>query len=276
VTVAEALRHGARVLGDTGVENPRQEARLLLGHAMGREMAWLIANPAVEAKPYDDLLARRAAHEPLAYILGHREFWSLDFQVSPATLIPRADSETVIEAAVAVCPDEAIQALDLGTGTGCLLLALLAERPRAVGVGVDIVPAAVALAARNAKALGLSDRAIFLCGDWDAALASARFDLVLGNPPYIPSADIATLMPDVAAHEPSSALDGGADGLAAYRKIVGALPRLLRPGGAAVLELGIGQSEAVAALAVATGFQTGFRADLTGIRRVIVVRRGLY
>ncbi len=271
MTVGEALRHGAALLAAEGVDNPRLDARLLLGHAAGlsREALLRDRGRVVDPMPYHALLARRAAREPVALILGRQEFWSLPFEVSAATLIPRADSEAVIEAALAAVPDRGrVQSiLDLGTGTGCLLLAALTEFPGAWGLGVDRAAEAAALAARNAGALGLTARAAFLCGDWEGAL-SACFDLVLSNPPYIPSGEIAGLMPEVARHEPSRALDGGADGLDAYRHILAALPRLLAPGGTAVLEIGFGQEGPVAALA---GRKVAFRADLGGIPRAVVV-----
>ncbi len=248
---------------------------MLLAHAAGRDISWIIAHPEAEAPRFEGLLARRVAHEPLAYILERREFWSLDFQVSPATLIPRADSETLIEAALAACLVEAPLVLDLGTGTGCLLLAMLRERPGGIGFGVDISPDATALAARNARALGLADRAMFLCGNWDAALTPplGGFDLVLSNPPYIPSRDIAGLMPEVGEYEPLSALDGGADGLRAYRDIIAGLDRLLARTGVAILELGIGQHDDVGRIAAAHGFSSGLRADLAGVPRAIALRR---
>lgn len=271
VTVGEALRHGAALLTAAGVDSPRLDARLLLGHAAGLSREALLRNPGlvVDPMPYHALLARRAAREPVALILGRQEFWSLEFEVSAATLIPRADSEAVIEAALAALPDRGRvrSILDLGTGTGCLLLAALTEFPAAWGVGVDRAAEAVRLAVRNAGALGLAARAAFLCGDWDGAL-SARFDLVLSNPPYIPGGDIAGLMPEVARHEPGGALDGGADGLDAYRSILAALPRLLAPGGIAVLEIGFGQADDVAALA---GGPVAFRADLSGTPRAMIL-----
>lgn len=215
------------------------------------------------------MLARRAAREPLAYIVGWQEFWSLRLAVSPATLIPRADTETLIEAAFAARPAGVSRVLDLGTGTGALLLAALTEYPGAWGLGVDRDPAAAALARHNAVALGLSHRASIVCGNWADAVATG-FDLILSNPPYIPASDIAGLMPEVARYEPGAALDGGPDGLAAYRTIIADLSRLLRPGGLAVLELGIGQRDAVAALAAPIG-RVASRRDLAGIERALLI-----
>jgi release factor glutamine methyltransferase len=232
--------------------------------------------PAPAAARFAGLLRRRLAHEPMALLRGEQGFWSLNFQVSPATLIPRADSEALVEAALAAFPNAAapLRVLDLGTGTGCLLLAVLAERPEASGLGVDRVPAAAALARENARMLGLAGRARFLVADWAAPLAG-QFDLVLCNPPYIESAAIPGLMPEVARHEPASALDGGADGLAAYRAVLAALPGLLAPGGLAVLELGAGQESAVSALAVARGLALrGCRPDLGGVVRALMLAAG--
>jgi release factor glutamine methyltransferase len=273
-TVAQAIRDGAARLAQRGIDNPRLEARLLLAHALGCSVAGLLRDPAATLDPagYTALLARRTAHEPLAYILGRREFWSLDFAVSPATLIPRPESETLVEAALAACPAGPLRVLDLGTGTGCLLLSVLHERPAAFGAGVDLSPEAAALAAANAAALGLGDRAAFVCGDWDAAL-DARFDLLLSNPPYIPTSEIGRLMPDVAKFEPRLCLDGGADGCDAYRRILAALPRLLTPLGVAVLELGAGQAPAVTAIAARAGLQATVHDDLGGIARALVLRR---
>jgi release factor glutamine methyltransferase len=226
----------------------------------------------VDAATFRALVARRAAHEPLALIIGRREFWSLDFAVSPATLIPRPDSETLVEAALATFAgrNPPRRVLDLGTGTGCLLLAALSEFPTAFGVGVDRSFAAVALAARNAAMLGMASRAAFLCADWNSAL-DGRFDLVLSNPPYIPTAQIDGLMPEVARHEPRAALDGGADGYSAYRRLVPALARLLAPDGVAVLELGAGQALTVTGLARIAGFASQPHRDLSGIARALVL-----
>ncbi len=247
----------------------------MLAHAHGVTPAALRrdATAPADVAALAPLVARRAAHEPLALILGHREFWSLEFAVSPATLIPRPESETLIEAALAAfarrAPPQMV--LDLGTGTGCLLLAALSEFPDAFGVGVDRSAAAAALAARNAAALHLADRACFVCGDWADALA-ARCDLVLCNPPYIRTADLAGLMPEVARYEPAAALDGGADGFAAWPRLLSALSRLLTPDSVAVLELGAGQAEAAIALALQAGFAADPRPDLAGIPRALVLR----
>ena len=274
-TASAALARATVALRDAGIDNPRLEARLLLGHALGVNQEALLADTDCAApENFHTFLARRAAHEPLAYILGRQEFWSLSFAVSPATLIPRADSETLIEAAMAAFSDRTRvrRILDLGTGTGCLLLAALSEFPLAFGVGVDFSSAAAVLAAANAASLGLIPRAAFLAGDWAAAIAGS-FDLVLSNPPYIATRDLVALMPEVAAHEPASALDGGADGLDAYRGILAALSRLLAPGGVAVLELGIGQAVSVPALATAAGFCPELQSDLAGIPRALILRR---
>jgi release factor glutamine methyltransferase len=278
VSRARLISDGAARLRAAGIENPRLEARLLLAHALGVPVAALLRDPHVPAEPtaYVALVSRRSAHEPLAYILGHREFWSLRFAVSPTTLIPRPESETLIEAALAAFagrgPPDRI--LDLGTGTGCLLLSALHEFPIAFGLGVDRSPAAAELAAANARMLCLADRAAFLCADWAEAIAGG-FDLILCNPPYIPTSEIGGLMPEVAGHEPASALDGGADGMATYRRIIPLLPRLLRPDGVAVLELGIGQGPQVAALAREAGLCATTRPDLAGIPRALVLESAM-
>lgn len=276
LTLDQHLQRGAAILRTAGIDNPRLEARLLLAQTLGVPSETILRdrNVAAEVPGYDSKIARRAAHEPLALILGKREFWSLEFAVSKDTLIPRGDSETLVEAALAAFPERSVvrRVLDLGTGTGCLLLAALQEFPQAFGVGVDCVPGAARLAARNAAALGFAGRSAFLVADWAAPL-SGRFDLVLSNPPYIPTQDLAGLMPEVAGHEPGSALDGGRDGLTAYRRILAMLPALLTPGGVGIIELGIGQADEVAALAIAVGFATDFRDDLAGIPRVLIVRQ---
>jgi release factor glutamine methyltransferase len=272
VKLGTALRRAGAALALAGIDDAPLEARLLMGHALGTSpRAMLNLEAVIDPTLFDTLLARRLAHEPLALITGRQGFWTLDLAVSPATLIPRADSETLIEAALAAFPDrDAVRAvLDLGTGTGCLLLAALSEFSAAWGLGIDVSPAAAALAASNAAECGLAQRATFLAADWDAAL-QGTFDLVLANPPYIAACAIAGLMPEVAQFEPMSALDGGVDGLDAYRRLLPGLPRLLRPGGLAVLELGHDQADAVTTLAIAAGFsRPALRTDLGGHARVL-------
>ena len=279
-TVGAFLCRAGQHLRAAAVETPRLEARLLLAHAMGCRTEDLLRDPRAAVSPdaavrFAGMLRRRLEREPVAHLLGAAEFWSLPFVVSPATLVPRPDSETLIEAALAAFPQrEAVRrVLDLGTGTGCLLLAALVEFPDAAGVGVDLIPGAAALARRNAAALGLAGRARFACGSWGAALGGdGRFDLVLSNPPYIEAAEIPGLAPEVARHEPRSALDGGADGLDAFRALLPDVRRSLAPGGRAVLELGQGQRGAVEALARGSGLVAlGCRADLGGVDRALVL-----
>ncbi len=276
LTVADALRRGAARLAAAGVDTPALDARLLLAHAAGRDQSTLLRDrgAVVDGGAYQALLDRRAAREPVARILGRQGFWTLDLEVSADTLVPRPDSETLIEAALAARPgrDRVRRVLDLGTGTGCLLLAALSEFPQAWGLGLDRFPATAAVARRNAAAAGLAGRASVVAGDWAAPLAG-RFDLVLSNPPYVARPDLARLMPEVALFEPPRALDGGEDGLDAYRALLRALPGLLAPGGLAVFELGAGQAGPVAAMARAEGFGTAVRADLGGVDRALLLEK---
>ncbi len=271
IATSDAARLVAARLAAAGIEDARREARLILAAAHGVDATGLLLLDELDETKFEPMVQRREAREPLAYILGRREFWGLIFEVSQATLIPRPDSETIVEAALAACPAPA-RVLDLGTGTGCLLLAVLHERQGAFGVGVDLVPEAAALAARNARRLGMAKRAAFMAGDWAAAL-NGRFDLVLSNPPYISCADIADLMPEVAQFEPRSALDGGPDGLAAYRHIIGLLPGILSENGVAVLELGVGQAPTIINVAALAGFSVITTRDLGGIERAAVLKR---
>ncbi len=249
----------ARRLEMCGIETPALDARLLLAAAMNAtpESLWLERERPLtpdEIQSFETLIARRCAREPLAYILGRREFWSLPIRVGPEVLIPRPDSEALIEAVLGEIVDRRapLRVLDLGTGSGCLLAALLTELPNAEGLGVDRSAPALALARRTFGDLGLSARAVFLCGNWtDAALG--LFDVVISNPPYIPAGEIAALAPEVARHEPFAALSGGRDGLDAYRALLPAIATHLAPGGLAAVEFGEGQRDIVAALATGTG-----------------------
>lgn len=251
-------------------DTPRLDAELLMAHALdiAREKLLLaqLDDPAPAA--FAPLLARRLAHEPIAYITGTRAFWTIDLAVGPGVLIPRADSETLIEAAVAHFADrEPKTILDLGTGPGTLLLAALDQWRGASGVGVDASGEALAYAERNAAALGLENRARFTRGDWASHL-TGPFDLILANPPYIGTHEV--LPAEVRAHEPDVALFAGADGLAAYRIIAPQLPALLAPGGVAIVEIGSTQAPAVTALLQAEGFAVALRHDLGGNPRVLI------
>lgn len=263
ISVAEALRAAAPRID-------RFDAEVLLAAALGVERGQLLLNADRSFSPelFEKYVTRRAAGEPVAYITGFREFWSLELAVSPAVLIPRPDSETLIEAALAsgITPR---RILDLGTGSGALLLAALTEWPQATGLGVDASAAALAVASANADHLGLAARAAFWLGDWGQGLAE-KFDLVLSNPPYVE--DKAELSPDVRDHEPATALFSGPDGLDDYRRLVPQLPGLLAPGGIAVVEIGWTQAEAVLALAAAAGMTGEVRHDLAGRDRALVLR----
>ena len=274
----QALRAATSRLGAAGIEEPYREARILLGAAIGADQAGLLRRrggdlTTEEAGRFDDMVARRAQRISAAHVIGHREFWSLDFRVTEDTLVPRPDSELVIETALELRPErDAVRSiLDLGTGSGCLLLAALSEYRSAWGLGIDLSPKTAAVAQGNAAALGLASRAAIAVGRWAEALAG-RFDLLLCNPPYIPAADIADLMPEVGLHEPRLALDGGADGLDPYRLLFADLPQRLTPAGLALFEFGIGQAEALQALAGAAGLAVvALRADLGGHPRVLAV-----
>lgn len=268
-----------RRLEAAGVEAPVFEARLLLEAGAGVSRLDIVTDPrrrvsAAQVGAVDALTRRREAREPVAHIVGRKHFWTLDLAVNPAVLIPRPETELLVEAALqSIAPDGAARVLDLGVGSGAILLAVLAERPNATGVGVDISDDALGVARANAEALGLAQRIVFKQGDWASAIEGG-FDVVLSNPPYIATAEIEMLAPEVAQFEPRLALDGGADGLDAYRAIAAELPRLLKLGGAFALEVGLGQAEAVRALAEGAGLSTGEpRRDLAGIPRVVVGRR---
>lgn len=283
-TVGALMAGAARRLAAAGVETARLDARLILGHVLGVDAARLLAHgddtvDAAAGRLFASLLNRRERREPLSHILGEREFWSLPFRVTADTLTPRPDSETVIEAALAwagarpVADGADLRILDFGTGTGCLLLALLSEWPTATGLGVDISAAALAVASDNARALGLAARARFVESDWGQGVAG-RFDVIVANPPYIATGDLQGLAPEVAAFEPHLALLGGDDGLAAYRALTPWLARLLADDGAAFLEIGCGQADAVAAILAEYGLLTvGRIPDLAGIVRCLVARR---
>jgi release factor glutamine methyltransferase len=280
ITVEAARRALAHEFRRCGLESPALDARLIVGHAMGLDHAALAAQSrrplaAEEADAIAALAARRLAREPAARIVGRKEFWGLSFALNGETLVPRPETETVVEAALAALErsrPHAPRIVDLGTGCGALLLALLCELPQASGIGTDVSPAALACARANAAALGLGARCSFIACDWGSALAG-RFDLLVANPPYIACGDIAALAPEVKAFDPRRALDGGPDGLDGYRALAADARRLLPPEGALVVELGQGQLAAATALFVAAGLAPGaVRHDLSGIARALTVR----
>jgi len=276
-TRAEALRQVTHSLAAAGIGD--NDARFLVLDVLGLDGTDLLLGGtepvgAAGAEALTRAVARRRAGEPVARIVGAWEFWGLPFALAPDTLVPRADTETLVEAALARLPEGRSPAtvLDLGTGSGCILVALLNERPRAFGIGLDRSEAALVQARTNARANGVGDRAAFVRADWSAGLAGA-FDLIVSNPPYIPAAIIATLAPEVRCHDPMAALDGGADGLDAYRRIlaeVAAGPVRLAAGGTLLFEVGHDQAERVLALGRAQGLApAGITHDLAGHARVV-------
>lgn len=270
MTVRAALATAAaRIQSDT----PRLDAELLMAHALGISRETMLLKHLGDAVPgaFAALVERRLMHEPVAYITGSRGFWTIDLAVGPGVLVPRADSETLIEAAVdhfAGTPGPR-RVLDLGTGPGTLLLAALHQWPKATGIGIDASDVALAYARANADRLRMASRAAFAHGDWAAQIVE-RFDLILCNPPYIGTGE--ALGPEVSDHEPGEALFAGAEGLDDYRRIIPDLPRLIEPGGIAVLEIGWTQAPPVETLVRATGLSSATRHDLGGQPRVVIAR----
>jgi release factor glutamine methyltransferase len=283
-TIETARRALTARLRAHAVDAAELEARLLAGAALGLDLTAMVAAAArpltaAEAAHLADMARRRLAGEPVARILGRKEFWGLPLQLSAATLVPRPDTETVVELALEMLrataePKRRWRIADIGTGSGAILLALLSEWPDATGVGTDLSASALQTARSNAVRLGLAARAAFVACDLAAAL-SGPFDLVVSNPPYVRSDDIAGLAIEVRAHDPHRALDGGADGLDAYRALIPQATRLLAPGGALVVEVGHGQSDYVEQLMKAAGLkrENPPKADLAGIPRAVAGRK---
>ena len=281
VTIDAARRTIARRFVAAGLDSPDLDARLLVGDALKLDLTGLVTHDrrelsTGEAQHLDTLVNRRLAGEPVARILGTREFWGLPLKLSADTLVPRPDTETVVELALEHLSaggdlKRRLRIADLGTGSGAILLALLSELPQAFGLGTDISIAALQTARENARALGLGARAGFVTCSYASAL-SAPFDLIVSNPPYIPSSEIGDLAVDVRDHDPLRALDGGRNGLDAYRALIPQAASLLRPGGVVIVEVGLGQSGDVATLMTEAGLETesgAIRADLAGIPRAV-------
>lgn len=277
MTRGEALAVAQTRLAEAGVETPALDAKLLLLFAESLETAALMADPdapMAAPKAFEAAIKRRCTREPVSKILGYRDFWAHRFAVSPDVLDPRPDTETLIEAVLEQSPKEGnARILDLGTGSGCILLTLLEEYPAATGIGVDVSQAALAVAKRNAEAMKLTHRAEFLSSDWFMAL-DETFDLVVSNPPYISTLEKTSLSPEVIDWDPEAALFAGMDGLQAYREIADGLAAVLKPDGTAFFEIGQGQGDAVADLFKNVGFKRiSSRFDLGGIERCICVQR---
>jgi release factor glutamine methyltransferase len=284
LSVETARRALSRAFRDHGLESPDLDARLLTAHALGLDHSQLAAAATrsltrMEVDKVNAVAARRLNREPVARILGRKEFWNLTLTIDGTVLVPRPETETVVEAALEMVAarglrSHAIRILDMGTGSGALLLALLSELPNAFGVGTDLDVGALLVARDNAKRLGFERRIVFVAGNYGAAVAGG-FDLVVANPPYVASNDLATLAPEVRDHDPVLALDGGADGLRAYRAIAGDAARLLACEAHLVVEIGIGQRAAVSALFADAGLDIGpgVRRDLAGIPRALSAKK---
>jgi release factor glutamine methyltransferase len=278
--IAAAIEEAFRLDGREGTA--ALDARLLVAHGLGLEAGRLALHDdeGVDAPSEARVMGfveRRIAGEPVARIIGRREFWGLDIEIGPETLIPRPDTETLVEAALAFVDGqsgrgEALSVLDIGTGSGAILLALLSELPAARGIATDRSESALAIARRNAQMHGVAGRAVFVLCDWASAL-EGPFDLILANPPYIESAAIAGLEIEVRDHDPRLALDGGSDGLDAFRAILADLPRILAPEGRAFLEMGASQGPSLARLAGEYGYEAKCRRDLAGRERVTELKR---
>lgn len=289
VSVDGAFQDAMKRFEDAGIDSARIDARLLLGFVLGGGAEQVLAQSGrdltqAESRHLEDLVRRRATREPISHILGTREFWSLPIKVTAATLTPRPDTETVIDAALDAVTQPPRRVLDLGTGSGCILLALLSEWKDAQGLGMDASQEALDVAKENAASLGLDERAQFVLGDWTAPHwvrdlgtrnLGTPFDVVVSNPPYILDGDVAKLDVDVRDFEPRGALVGGPDGLDAYRAIVDSLPEILAPLGLVIFEVGINQAEDVSNILINKGFSVvERRRDLSGIERAVVARHG--
>lgn len=281
-TVGAALNAAQARLKSVGVDTPRLDAILLLAEAGGLSEDLIRSRPETRLSPeaaaaFEALLQRRLRREPVSKIIGRREFWSLEFRTSPDVLDPRADSETLVAGVLAAIPNRnaALRIVDFGTGSGCLLLSLLHELPSATGVGIDVSPPALAVAKENAERFAMSSRCMFRLGSWGKGIEGS-FDILISNPPYIESGVVPGLEPEVADFDPLLALDGGADGLDAYRALIPDMARLAVTGAVAALEVGVGQDVAVGRLLAGAGFgEIAVLPDLGGINRVVTGRKSV-
>jgi release factor glutamine methyltransferase len=278
-TYGGLFSEGRLALEQAGIPNAALDARVLLSHVTRKPWEWLfseedeIASPG-EIAAFREAVGKRIRRVPVARIVAHKEFWSLDFELNDSTLIPRPESEHIIERALELMPRDAQgRMLDLGTGSGCLLIALLKERPQLTGIGLDRSFCALRMARRNAERHGVAQRAHFVQGDWTNPLCGL-FDLVVANPPYLSEAELEAAEPEVRDHEPRRALCAGPEGLEAYEEITEGLARLLAPGAWAVLEISASQAEKVTALLKARGLDSiGLTPDLAGLPRVLSARK---
>ncbi len=279
-TLVTAWNEAKQRLQAAGVDSPVIDARLLVEAAAGATRTDILAEPrralsADQIAALEAYLVRRERREPVSHILGAKGFWKIMLRVTPAVLTPRPDTETILDVVMPLFAEhEAFNVLDLGVGSGAVLLAILAERPAARGLGVDVSEEAIAVARENAANLGLAGRAALMRGDWTAGLDGGQFDLVVSNPPYIPTGEIATLAPEVRDHEPRLALDGGPDGLDAYRELAPQILRVLAPGGRFAVEIGPDQAGAVETLFRDAGAEAlSVTKDLADRERVVSGRK---
>jgi release factor glutamine methyltransferase len=279
-TVQESLRSGVMTLQKAHIESASLDARILLEHVMGCTREKLMVDmkhplPSQTYAKYQTLIAARAKRHPVSHLIGAREFWGQSFKVTPDTLDPRPDSETLIEAVIARFPDKnaKLTVVDLGTGTGCLLLTLLKEYPHMMGVGVEKSEAALSVAKENAMALGLGSRARFVCSRWFEQV-EGQFDIVVSNPPYIATKDMVALAPEVALYEPKLALDGGIDGLDCYRELLPAMREYMKAKAVAFFEIGMGQQRDIEAIADKASLKVeAVASDLGGIPRCVIMKK---
>ena len=278
-TIAEMLNEGEQLLADAALTDPRREAATLVAMALGRDRTFLYAHPEYEPNEsetarIEEFIRRRAGREPLQYIRGTQEFYGLDFEVTPDVLIPRPETEMLVELGVEfVSRFEEPRFLDAGTGSGCIPVSILKHAPNARAVAVDISPAAIAVARRNAERNGVAERVELIESDVYANLPAERFHLIVSNPPYVPERDLSGLQPEVRDHEPRVALTDGRDGLQIIAEIVRRAPEFLLPGGHLLIEIGFGQAEKVRAMTPADVWETvRMEPDLQGIPRVLVAK----